>query len=275
MPKPRKPISPRRLAANRANAAKSTGPRTPEGKARSAQNSCKHGFTASTFAVVRLEELDEIARLKADLVSVYQPANSQELFALERMALAQQTLLRAARLEAGLFTTCLNEGLDPLDPGAKPLFQLLPDISNDIRIVQAQNRNYILAEGFNILVKRCNGWQLFLRYQAQAERNYRRALEEFERLKALRPELPPALPPELPNSEIPSEPTSDPQPEQNRPPSAPAPTNPNPPATPPFAPASQVQASGIHDSREANQPAGVWKPINPPVAKEVAADDRR
>jgi len=31
-----------------------------------------------------------------------------------------------------------------------------------------------------------NTWSLFLRYQAQAERHYRRAVEEFDRLKALR-----------------------------------------------------------------------------------------
>src|ERR1039458_8017720 len=100
MTTPKKPLSDNQLAANRANAAQSTGPRSPEGKARSAQNARKHGFTASTFAVVRLEELDEVAHLKDDLLAVYQPVNSQELFALERIALAQQALLRAARLEA-------------------------------------------------------------------------------------------------------------------------------------------------------------------------------
>jgi hypothetical protein len=87
MPHPQRPVSPKQLAANRANAAKSTGPRTPEGKARSAQNARKHGFTASTFAVVRLEDLHEVAHLKDDLLAVYQPVNSQELFALERIAL--------------------------------------------------------------------------------------------------------------------------------------------------------------------------------------------
>src|SRR5438874_13705061 len=120
------PISEKQLAANRANAAKSTGPRTPEGKARSARNGITHAFTASTFTVVRLEDLQEIANLKADLTAAYQPVNSQELFALERMALTQQAMLRAARLESGLFTTCLDIALDgdgaslhPHAPGAR------------------------------------------------------------------------------------------------------------------------------------------------------------
>ena len=111
---PKKPISEKQLAANRANASKSTGPKTPAGKARSSQNSLKHGFTGSTFAVVRLEDLQEIARLKSDLMDVYKPVNSQEVVAIERMALAQQSMFRAARLESGLFTTCINETLDAL-----------------------------------------------------------------------------------------------------------------------------------------------------------------
>ena len=108
MPNSQNSASPEQLAANRANAAKSTGPRTPQGKARSAQNARKHGFTAFTFAVVRLEDLQEVAHLKDDLLAVFQPVNSQELFAIERIALTQQALLRAARLESGLFTTCLK-----------------------------------------------------------------------------------------------------------------------------------------------------------------------
>ena len=40
-------VSDRRRAANRANAKKSTGPRTPGGKARSRLNGLKHGPTAS------------------------------------------------------------------------------------------------------------------------------------------------------------------------------------------------------------------------------------
>ncbi len=204
MKRTRRRVSPQQLDANRANAEKSTGPRTPEGKTRSAQNARKHGFTASTFAVVRLEDLNEVANLRADLLALLQPVNSQELYAIERIALTQQALLRAARLETGLFTTCLNEALDS---SGNPVLLMDKELAGDgdIEITHAQNRNYLLGEGFHRMVRQSNSWSLALRYQVLTERHYRRAVEEFERLKALRPELP---------SEIPNEPIFEAQPEQ-------------------------------------------------------------
>ena len=177
------PVSEKQHAANRANAAKSTGPRTPAGKARSSQNARTHGFTASTFTVARLEDLQEVAHLKADLTALYQPVNSQEIFALDHMAIAQQTVLRAARLEAGLFTTCLDMALNDDETPITPMTPHLAgngDLSLDIEITRAQNRNYALADGFHRMVRQANSWSLFLRYQAQAERHYRRAVEEFD-----------------------------------------------------------------------------------------------
>lgn len=182
-----KPVSAKQLAANQANAKKSTGPVTPEGKARSARNSVKHGFASTSFTVLRLEDPDEIARLKADAVAVYQPANSQELAAVERIALAQQIIFRAYRLEAGLFTSCLNEALDRDGDLYIPLSR---DMAVDIDVSRAQNRNYALAEGFDKMARHSPSLALMLRYQANAERQYRRAVEEFERLKVLRPDLP-------------------------------------------------------------------------------------
>src|ERR1017187_9258458 len=208
-----KRISDKQLAANRANAAQSTGPRSPEGKARSAQNSRKHGFTASTFTVVRLEDLDEVARRRDDLIAVYQPVNSQELFAIERIALAQQTLLRVERLHTGLCTTCLNEALDG---NGRSLMGISPNLVNDDNeITKCQDRNYLFAEGFHRPNKYSNSFTLFLRYQTQTERLYRRAIEEFNRLKALRHELP-------------NEPVMDTQPEVNETVNPPEPNPPNP-----------------------------------------------
>ena len=48
---PPKPPSPRRLAANRANARRSRGPVTPEGKARVALNAVKHGLRAKALVL--------------------------------------------------------------------------------------------------------------------------------------------------------------------------------------------------------------------------------
>jgi len=109
------------------------------------------------------------------------------------MALAQQIMFRAARLESGLFTTCLQTALDDNDTPFSPMTPALAgdgDLSLDIEITRAQNRNYALADGFHRMAKQGSAFTLLLRYKAQAERLYRRAVEEFGRLKALRNELP-------------------------------------------------------------------------------------
>src|SRR5581483_5353678 len=129
-----------------------------------------------------------IANLKADLVVFYRPLNSQEMFAIERMAIAQQLILRAARLDAGLFTSAMN---DVINSDNNPIVTMDPDmIGADIEITRQQNRNFCLAEGFRRIAKESDLMNLALRYRIQAERDYRRALEEFERLERRRPKLP-------------------------------------------------------------------------------------
>src|SRR5579885_2046630 len=153
-------------------------------------NNRKRAFTfcGSSFGVVRLEDVNEIANLKADLVGFYKPINSQEMFALERMAIAQQLMLRAARLDAGLFTSAMN---DVINIDNNPVVTMDPDmIGADIDITRHQNRNFCLAEGFRRIARESDLMNLALRYRIQAERDYRRALEEFERLERRRPKLP-------------------------------------------------------------------------------------
>ena len=224
LPLPANPSPPSNsLPTEPANAAHSTGPRTPEGKARSAANSRKHTFNPKIFAVVRLEQVDCVANLRSDVIAAYRPVNSQELLAIERMALAQQSILRAAAMESGLMTVCLNE---TMDPHGRPYTLLQDDLVHDIPVTAAQNRAYCLAEGVSRVARYSNSFSLVLRYQVQAERQYRRAVEEFDRLKALRPEMP-------------NEPILDDQPEDNEPllPPRPKPFSeedyPPQPATPP------------------------------------------
>jgi hypothetical protein len=177
--------SDKQIAANRLNARKSTGPRTAAGKMKSALNSRKHGFGGNNSSVVRLEDLDEIYHLRQDLLDLYQPINSQELFAIERIANRQMCLIRVERLEAGLFTACLDKALDAQ---GEPIPMMSPELAGDgdIFVTREQNRNFAFGEGFHRMNQKPHTWTLFLRYQAQAERQYRRAVEEFERLHALR-----------------------------------------------------------------------------------------
>jgi hypothetical protein len=212
----------RQIAANRINAQKSTGPRSAAGKTQSAQNARKHGFCSSSFAVAHLEDLDEIVALRHDLIALYRPANSQELWAVERIALHQMSLIRASRLEAGLFTTCLDQALGSGGQPIHPMNQHMAGVGNS-EITLGQEHNFAIAESFHRQTRKPHAWLLFLRYQAQAERNYRRAIQELDRLRALRPELEKEETEET--EEIPNEPDFPPQPDPNQ--SDPAPeTNP-------------------------------------------------
>ena len=230
----------KQTAANRINAQKSTGPRSAAGKMRSALNARKHGFAGNAFTVVRLEDLDEIHHLRQDALDLYRPVNSQELFAVERIATCQMSVIRASRLEAGLFTTCLDQALDPQ---GEPIHLMSPELAGDgdIEITRVQNRNFVLGEGFRRATGQPHTWALFLRYQAQAERQYRRALQELDRLRALRPEFEKEEKEGMEEmEEIPNEPISPTQPK------SPQPIPPNVGRTPPSAPPASQTPPPFH-----------------------------
>jgi hypothetical protein len=89
------PISERKLAANRANAKKSTGPRTPEGKARSSLNAVVHGLAARRQVLPNEDRraFDAFARaLRQDL----RPAGAVQALLVEEVIEAAWKLRRAA-----------------------------------------------------------------------------------------------------------------------------------------------------------------------------------
>jgi hypothetical protein len=193
----------KQVAANRANAQKSTGPKTLEGKIKAARNAVRHALSAG-YAVLRIESPDELERLTADAVARYQPRDPEEVYAVERIALAKLAVLRAARLEAGMFTHALNDALN--DDNCTPYVALHPDLEYHSDIKLEQTRNYSLANGFQRMARASNAWSLYLRYQSQAERLYRRAIEAFDELR---------------KRDLPNEPNFGPQPD---PPQSDAPT---------------------------------------------------
>jgi hypothetical protein len=96
-------VSNARAEASRRNGARSRGPQTPEGKARSAQNALKHGLRAEKHIVLPDEDAAEFAELEAAMIAELAPEGALQTVLARRVAVAAWRLARADRLEVELF----------------------------------------------------------------------------------------------------------------------------------------------------------------------------
>ena len=101
----KRPISARKLAANRANAQRSTGPRTAEGKAKSRLNAVTHGLTARFFPgviQVGIAQWQEFEAVLADLYDYYEPQGALEELLLEKVTIEYMRYRRLVEREHNL-----------------------------------------------------------------------------------------------------------------------------------------------------------------------------
>jgi hypothetical protein len=91
-----------RAAINRANARRSTGPRTESGKQRSSLNAVKHGLTAQT-AVLPSEDLAAFNRHVQQFLDEHRPAAATETQLVHELANIAWRQNRVPLLEASLF----------------------------------------------------------------------------------------------------------------------------------------------------------------------------
>ncbi len=94
--------SPLQMAANRRNAQRSTGPRTPEGKKAVRLNAVKHGMTAEVIILGHESSVD-YHEIRASLIESYAPATSQELMLVDQIAAGYWRTIRARRFETAMF----------------------------------------------------------------------------------------------------------------------------------------------------------------------------
>jgi hypothetical protein len=87
----------KQIEANRRNALKSTGPKTPEGKAAVRMNALRHGLRARSILIPG-ENPADYDQLCAGLQAEWRPQTPTEQLLVEQMAVAQWKL---ARLEVG------------------------------------------------------------------------------------------------------------------------------------------------------------------------------
>lgn len=93
--------SEKKLRANRENAKKSTGPKSPRGKSQSRRNAIKHGLFARTDLNFFLqgEDSEEYHGLLKDLWEQYKPVGRAEELEVERITLCWWRLKRAHQYE--------------------------------------------------------------------------------------------------------------------------------------------------------------------------------
>jgi hypothetical protein len=99
-------VSEKKLNANRENAKKSTGPKTPRGKSYSRCNALKHGLFArpSTEFVIMGEDRARYKKLLEDLFEQHQPVGRAEELEVERILVCWWRLQRAWR-----YDNCANQ----------------------------------------------------------------------------------------------------------------------------------------------------------------------
>ena len=157
-------ISKRQLEANRRNALKATGPKTPEGKAVACLNSLRHGLS-SVCAFTSPEDRRLFDDTFTEFADHYQPVGPFETVQVANLTVATLRLNRALRMETEFYNRGLQEQPEHvrrLDPRQRTALVFLED-----------------ACGSNRLAK-------LGRYEARAENGFYRALHELERLQAAR-----------------------------------------------------------------------------------------
>jgi hypothetical protein len=110
-----KNVSDKQLAANRRNAQLSTGPRTPEGKARSRWNALKHGVLAQAVIPEPLqpyESRQQFDHLLATLRQELAPQSAIEEMLVETIAACYWRLARVVRAEAAAISHRLVSARD-------------------------------------------------------------------------------------------------------------------------------------------------------------------
>jgi hypothetical protein len=108
------------VEANRANAQKSTGPRTPEGKAAIARNAVKHGLRARA-AVLQGEDWEEYTCFREGMLEELDPDGLQARGLAARIVDLTWRLRRAGRYQDAVFEALYDKyAAEPTAAGAGP-----------------------------------------------------------------------------------------------------------------------------------------------------------
>lgn len=114
--------------ANRRNAVKSTGPRTPSGKAQSKQNARKHGLSTVDLDPEKESQIEHLAKLIAGSYGIADGI----LDAARDAAEAQIKLQRVQAFKSAILRSGVANAASRVEAGQKSLNDFFPDIFNQL-----------------------------------------------------------------------------------------------------------------------------------------------
>ena len=161
--------------ASRENGAKSNGPKTEEGKARSSLNSLKHGATAKRV-LLNTESLEAFMDLVEGYYDDFQPVKQSECDMVEEMVISKWRQRRDWSNEVALLEVEMDEQT--------------PKIEKEYQQIK---HAYRFALAFKNLADTSKALQLNMRYETAHRRAYYRALTGLLQLRSA--PKPPAEPP--------------------------------------------------------------------------------
>lgn len=168
-----RPVSLKKIEANRRNAQLSTGPKTVQGKGRSRWNAFKHGILAYDLLILATddhEEVKEFEELAGALWMDREPVGKLEEILVERIAVCIWRQKRALRCEAGL--TQLDR------------YSHMEDVARFKHDYGCEKLSHWPTDRFSL--PDAEGIDRILRYETAIQRQMDRALDQLERLQRRR-----------------------------------------------------------------------------------------
>lgn len=200
--------SERQYAANHRNAQRSTGPRTPEGRAASSRNALTHGLLAEN-PLLSYEDPAQFEELRSQFMSHYEPVGVIENQLVERVSSLSRRLSRVSRIEAEVLESEANaawvsdlmaqkktmeqEALaawaDQMSPSparpAEPRYSELQDeLREALRALSGSTAG--LGESFRNGASGRDVISRLVRYETHLQRSLYSSIAELERLQANR-----------------------------------------------------------------------------------------
>jgi hypothetical protein len=159
-----------KIDANRENAKKSTGPRSPQGKAASSRNSLRHGLCAEKYLLLD-EDPAAYTALVADHYQRFRPVGEAEEYLVLRIANNQWRLHRAGSIDTQIHRE-----------GVAIIVHINPQFSQEQRDAQSQHCGSAFMDD-------CHRTQSLLklqRYEAALERSNKECIRQLNEFRQAR-----------------------------------------------------------------------------------------